>query len=73
MGIHEIEKNLRLHVDRLAGVIGPRYLRKPKTIQATVGYIESQWRRGDSAGVFVEASKKGPKKCPSSLYACPNR
>ncbi len=39
-----IEENLRLHVDRLAGLIGPRTLRKPKTIQATVGYIESQWR-----------------------------
>jgi Zn-dependent M28 family amino/carboxypeptidase len=43
MDIHEIEKNLRLHVDRLAGLIGPRYLQKPKTIQATIGYMESQW------------------------------
>jgi Zn-dependent M28 family amino/carboxypeptidase len=43
MDIHEIENNLRLHVDRLAGLIGPRYLQKPKTIKATVGYIESQW------------------------------
>ena len=39
----EIEGNLRLHVDRLAGLIGPRTLQKPKSIQATVGYIESQW------------------------------
>lgn len=39
-----IEENLRLHVDRLAGLIGPRHLRKPKSIQATVGYIESQWQ-----------------------------
>ncbi len=39
----QIEANLRLHVDRLAGLIGPRYLRKPKTIQATIGYIEGQW------------------------------
>jgi len=38
-----IEKNLRLHVDRLAGLIGPRTLSKPKTIQATIGYIEGQW------------------------------
>lgn len=38
-----IESNLRLHVDRLAGLIGPRYLQKPKTIQATMGYIEGQW------------------------------
>lgn len=39
----EIEKKLRLHVDRLAGLIGSRTLAQPKTIQATVGYIENQW------------------------------
>lgn len=39
----QIESNLRLHVDRLAGLIGPRTLKKPKTIQATIGYIEGQW------------------------------
>lgn len=39
-----IESQLRLHVDRLAGLIGPRYLKKPKTIEATIGYIEGQWR-----------------------------
>jgi len=39
----QIESNLRLHVNRLAGLIGPRTLRKPKTITATVGYIEGQW------------------------------
>lgn len=39
----EIEKNLWLHVDRLAGLIGPRTLAKPKTIQATIGYLEAQW------------------------------
>ena len=38
-----VEANLRLHVDRLAGLIGPRYLQKPKTITATIGYIEGQW------------------------------
>lgn len=38
-----IEANLRLHVDRLAGLIGPRTLSNPKTIQATIGYIEGQW------------------------------
>ncbi|TWU02817.1 hypothetical protein Pla52n_38770 [Stieleria varia] len=37
-----IETNLRLHVDRLAGLIGPRALSKPKTIQAMIGYIEGQ-------------------------------
>jgi hypothetical protein len=36
---NQIESSLRLHVDRLAGLIGPRYLQKPKTIQATIGYI----------------------------------
>ncbi len=39
----EIEKNFVLHVDRLAGLIGPRTLGKPKTIEATVGYIYAQW------------------------------
>jgi len=39
----QIEAHLRLHVDRLAGLIGPRTLKKPKTIQATIGYIEGQW------------------------------
>ncbi len=35
-------ENLRLHVDRLGGMIGPRTLSKAKTIQATIGYIEGQ-------------------------------
>jgi Zn-dependent M28 family amino/carboxypeptidase len=39
-----IENHLRLHVDRLAGLIGPRYLKKPKSIQAAIGYIEEHWR-----------------------------
>lgn len=38
-----IESNLRLHVDRLAGLIGPRTLKRPKTIQAAIGYIKGQW------------------------------
>ena len=38
------EAKLRLHVDRLAGLIGPRYLEKPKTIEATIGYLSGQWR-----------------------------
>ncbi|MEM6777419.1 MAG: hypothetical protein AAF670_07160 [Planctomycetota bacterium] len=38
-----IEASLRLHVDRLAGLIGPRTLSKPKTIEAAIGYIEGQW------------------------------
>ncbi len=39
----QIEANLRRHVDRLAGLIGVRTLKKPKTIEATIGYIEGQW------------------------------
>ncbi len=39
----ETESNLRLHVDRLAGLIGPRTLKRPKTIEATIGYIRGQW------------------------------
>ncbi|MCE3015122.1 MAG: M28 family peptidase [Pirellula sp.] len=39
----QIESQLRLHVDRLAGLIGPRCLQKPKSIAATMGYIEGQW------------------------------
>ncbi|HBJ38077.1 MAG TPA: peptidase M28, partial [Planctomycetaceae bacterium] len=40
----KIESNLRLHVDRLAGLIGPRTLARPKTIVATTGYVSGQWR-----------------------------
>ena len=38
-----IETNLRLHVDRLASLIGPRTLQRPNTIKATIGYIRGQW------------------------------
>lgn len=41
--LETIETNLRRHVDRLAGLIGPRTLKQPKTIQATIGYIKGQW------------------------------
>jgi Zn-dependent M28 family amino/carboxypeptidase len=40
----KIESNLRLHVDRLAGLIGPRTLGNPKSIEATIGYIKGQWK-----------------------------
>ncbi len=50
---NQIESNLRLHVDRLAGLIGPRYLQKPKTIVATIGYIEGQW-----AGMGFKSSRE---------------
>lgn len=38
-----IEDALRLHVDRLAGLIGPRVYEKPKSIEAAMGYIRGQW------------------------------
>lgn len=38
-----IAENLKCHVDCLAGLIGPRFLKRPKSIQATIGYIEKQW------------------------------
>ena len=38
-----IEQNLRRHVDRLAGLIGPRHLKKPKTIAATLGMLRGEW------------------------------
>jgi Zn-dependent M28 family amino/carboxypeptidase len=48
-----IESNLRRHVDSLAGLIGPRCLQKPKTIHATIGYIEGQW-----AGIGYASSRE---------------
>ena len=44
VGPEQIEANLRRHVDRLAGLIGPRYLQRPKTIQAAIGYIRNEWQ-----------------------------
>lgn len=38
-----IEANLRLHVDRLAGLIGPRNFTRSNSISATLGYLRSQW------------------------------
>jgi Zn-dependent M28 family amino/carboxypeptidase len=38
-----VREALFLHVDRLAGLIGPRWLGKPSTIEATLGYITGQW------------------------------
>lgn len=34
-----LEARLRRHVDVLAGLIGPRHLGKPKTIEAAIGYL----------------------------------
>ncbi len=38
----DVEQQLRLHVDRSAGLIGPRTLARPKTIDATLGYIRGR-------------------------------
>lgn len=35
----DLSEELFRHVDCLAGLIGPRHLEKPKTIEATIGYI----------------------------------
>ncbi|QDU77962.1 Aminopeptidase YwaD precursor [Bremerella volcania] len=39
-----IRKKLSTHVDRLAGLIGPRILAKPESITATIGYLSGQWK-----------------------------
>ncbi len=41
----QIEANLRLHVDRLAGLIGPRCFQRPHSIVATIGYIRGEWKK----------------------------
>jgi Zn-dependent M28 family amino/carboxypeptidase len=38
-----IETRLKLHVDRLAGLIGPRTLARPHSISATLDYLRGQW------------------------------
>jgi len=40
----ETAENLRRHVDRLAGLIGPRHVGKPKALAAAAGLIESELR-----------------------------
>jgi Zn-dependent M28 family amino/carboxypeptidase len=50
----ELEKQLRLHVDRIAGLIGARTLAKPKTIEATLGYLRGQWNAMDYPVVVDE-------------------
>lgn len=39
-----IREKLVQHVDRLAGLIGPRILAKPESISATIGYLSGQWQ-----------------------------
>jgi hypothetical protein len=38
----KVEAALRLHVDRLAGLIGPRPLEKPKAFHAAAAYVERE-------------------------------
>lgn len=54
-----IEGNLRKHVDHLAGLIGPRTLRKPKMIKATTDYIALQWQemKYDVSEEYFETSQ----------------
>ena len=79
----QIETNLRLHVDRLAGLIGVRTLRRPKTIQATIGYIEGQWAEmgyentretydalGDEATNLI-VEQTGTKRPEEIVYSAP--
>lgn len=40
----QITENLRKHVDRLAGLIGPRHLGRPASIEATIALIEREFR-----------------------------
>ena len=42
---------LRRHVDRMAGLIGPRHIGRPKALEATVGSIESEFA---DAGYVIE-------------------
>lgn len=40
----DLEERLFLHVDRLAGLIGPRSFQRPSSIEAAIGYIRGQWQ-----------------------------
>jgi Zn-dependent M28 family amino/carboxypeptidase len=46
-----LEARLRRHVDVLAGLIGPRHLGKPKTLEAAIGYLVKEF---EIAGHTVE-------------------
>ena len=39
----ELSKRLHTHVDRLAGLIGPRHLGKPSTMEVAATYIEREF------------------------------
>jgi Zn-dependent M28 family amino/carboxypeptidase len=45
----DLSERLRLHVDRLAGLIGPRHLGKPKSFEAAATYVERELaKHGDA-------------------------
>ncbi len=39
-----LAERLRMHVDRLAGLIGPRHLGKPVALEAAATYIEREFQ-----------------------------
>src|SRR2546423_1067883 len=41
--VEALAARLRAHVDLLAGIIGPRHMRRPSTMEAAVAYIERQF------------------------------
>jgi Zn-dependent M28 family amino/carboxypeptidase len=49
--VNDLEENLRRHVDRLAGLIGPRHLGAPKALAAAATLVEREF---DSFGYEVE-------------------
>src|SRR5882724_11069713 len=49
--IRQLSEQLHTHVDRLAGLIGPRHLGKPAALEAAATYIEREFQ---SFGDLVE-------------------
>lgn len=43
-GMHDLVENLRRHVERLAGLIGPRHVGRPRTLEAATTLIEREWQ-----------------------------
>jgi len=62
--LRQLEARLRGHVEVLAGLIGPRHLDKPSSIEAAAAYIERQFIDiGDS--VLTRASPKPHSASPA--------
>ncbi len=54
--IASLESRLRGHVEMLAGVIGPRHLGKPSSIEATLSYLRRELSAiGDARGASVQS------------------